>query len=210
MNKGNKEKLRHLVIGALLVAIGILIPQVMPKIPIPPASFTLASHVPIFIGMFFSPFVAVMVVIGTTFGFFISGLPPVIAARAASHIIFAIIGAFYLRRHPEIVNFKGKNTLANWKFQFFNLWIGVIHALSEVAVVSVFFLFGTVPGATSGNFVYMLVVLVGVGGLIHSLVDYNIAYVLSVALSKSFDIDVFVAAKKKKEEVEKTSAIPEV
>ncbi len=44
--------------------------MVMPKIMIPPASFTLASHVPLFIAMFFTPGVAVAVALGTTFGFF--------------------------------------------------------------------------------------------------------------------------------------------
>ncbi len=49
---------------------GVIIPMVMPKIMIPPASFTLASHVPLFIAMFFTPGVAVAVALGTTFGFF--------------------------------------------------------------------------------------------------------------------------------------------
>ena len=36
----------------------------------------------------------------------------------------------------------------------------------------------------------------GIGGLIHSLVDYNIAYFIAGTLSKYFDIPVFTAAKK--------------
>ena len=58
MNQTRKH-LSILTTAALLTALAILIPQVMPKIVIPPASFTLASHVPIMIGMLISPAVAV-------------------------------------------------------------------------------------------------------------------------------------------------------
>ena len=51
-----------MVLAALLSAIGILIPIIMPfKITIEPASFTLASHVPMFIAMYISPVVAIIV-----------------------------------------------------------------------------------------------------------------------------------------------------
>ena len=46
----------------------------------------------------------------------------------------------------------------------------------------------------------------GVGGLIHSLVDYNIAYFVAGTLSKYFDIPIFTKAKQleKKEIIGKT------
>lgn len=135
------NSVKHLTISALLIGLGILIPMVMPKIVIGPASFTLASHVPVFIAMFFSPVVALAVVLGTTFGFFIS-TTPIIALRAFSHLIFALIGASYLQKHPELVLKNGKFTLANGRFQIFNLVIGVIHAAAEMLVVSVFLLYG--------------------------------------------------------------------
>ena len=46
-----KHSVRHLTIAALLIGMGIVIPMVMPKIVIGPASFTLASHVPLFVAM---------------------------------------------------------------------------------------------------------------------------------------------------------------
>ena len=56
---------------ALLTAIAILIPIVMPfKIVIPPASYTLGSHIAIFIAMFLSPLMAVFVILASSFGFF--------------------------------------------------------------------------------------------------------------------------------------------
>ena len=57
-----------------------------------PASYTLASHVPIFLAMFLSRKMAACVVIGSTLGFFVAGFPIVIVMRAASHIIFALMG----------------------------------------------------------------------------------------------------------------------
>ena len=131
------HSIRHLTIAALLIGMGIVIPMVMPKIVIGPASFTLASHVPVFVAMFFSPAMAIAVALGTTFGFFLT-LPPIIALRALSHVVFAVIGAFYLQKHPDILLKNGKPSLLNIKFQSFNLIIGLIHSVVEMAVVAAF------------------------------------------------------------------------
>ena len=46
----NSSMYRNLTITALLMALAIMIPIMMPlKVVIPPASYTLASHVPIFL-----------------------------------------------------------------------------------------------------------------------------------------------------------------
>ena len=64
------SRLQKLVIAALLCAIGILIPVISPiKITLDPMSFTLGSHVAIFVAMFVSPAVALCVELGTTVGF---------------------------------------------------------------------------------------------------------------------------------------------
>ena len=78
-------KLQTMVVAALLCAIGIVIPMFAPKIVLEPASFTLASHVPIFIALFISPPVALAVSIGTTVGFLFAGFPIVIVLRALTH-----------------------------------------------------------------------------------------------------------------------------
>ena len=50
-----KTKNQFITLTALLTALAIVIPMIMPvKIIIPPASYTLASHVPIFLAMFIS------------------------------------------------------------------------------------------------------------------------------------------------------------
>ena len=198
-----KNSVRHLTISALLIGMGIIIPLVMPKIMIPPASFTLASHVPLFLAMFFSLGVAVAVALGTTFGFFLS-TPVIIALRALSHIIFAVVGAWYLQKKPGIVLKDGKFTLANWKFQGFNFVIGVIHSIAEMLVVSAFYFMGNMPDTYySEGYFYTVFILMGIGGLIHSLVDYNIAYFVAGTLSKYFDIPVFTAAKEQARKMEK-------
>ena len=193
------NSVKRLTISALLIAMGIIIPMVMPRITIGPASFTLASHVPVFIAMFISPVVAIAVSLGTGFGFFLSATP-IIALRALSHLIFAVIGAVILQQHPEIlINKEGKFTLLNGKLQLFNVGIGVIHSAAELVVVSVFYTMGNLPGTYyTAGFMYSIFLLMGVGGLIHSLVDFSIAYFLASTLSKHVDIPTFTEAKQPK------------
>ena len=202
-----KKSVRSLTISALLIAMGVIIPMVMPKIMIPPASFTLASHVPIFIAMFFSPGIAITVALGTTFGFFLT-TPVIIALRALSHLIFAVIGSWYLQKKPEIVLKNGQFTLANWRFQSFIFVIGIIHSIAEMLVVSVFFFVGNMPETYySEGYFYTVFILMGIGGLIHSLVDYNIAYFVAGTLSKYFDIPVFTKAKQVSQKTPSTKSI---
>ena len=93
---------------------------------------------------------------------------------------------------------NGQFTFANWRFQGFNFVIGVIHSLAEMLVVSIFYFIGNMPETYySQGYFYTVFILMGIGGLIHSLVDYNIAYFIAGTLSKYFDIPVFTAAKKK-------------
>ncbi|HBI1693299.1 TPA: hypothetical protein I0F61_RS04175 [Enterococcus faecalis] len=193
------NSVKRLTISALLIAMGIIIPMVMPRITIGPASFTLASHVPVFIAMFISPVVAIAVSLGTGFGFFLSATP-IIALRALSHLIFAVIGAVILQKHPEIlINKEGKFTLLNGKLQLFNVGIGVIHSAAELVVVSVFYTMGNLPGTYyTAGFMYSIFLLMGVCGLIHSLVDFSIAYFLASTLSKHVDIPTFTEAKQPK------------
>lgn len=191
----SNSSVKCLTFSAILVALGILIPMVMPvKVVIGPASFTLASHVPTFLAMFISPQVAVIVALGTAFGFFLT-TPVIIAFRALSHVIFAYLGAVYLQKHPNIV-------MNRKQFFMFNAVIGVIHAVVELAVVSVFFFAGNMSAATyEHSFLYVVVGLIGVGGFIHSMIDYSIAFYLGKTLSKQFDFPVFTQAKSKEKEL---------
>lgn len=167
MEKSNR--LQVLITEALLCAIGIVIPMFCPKIVIGPASFTLASHVPVFLAMFISPGAAVTVSLGTTLGFFLAGFQPVIVLRALSHLIFSVLGAFWLRRAPGILtSAKGAS--------LFGFAVSVVHAACEVVVVTFFFFGDQLSKATyqSGYFTGVLL-LVGLGGVVHSMIDYAIS-----------------------------------
>lgn len=187
MNQTKTSNVRDMVIGAMLIALGILIPIIMPlKIVIGPASFTLASHVPIMIAMFFSPTMTAMVAVGTTIGFMISIPLPTIWMRAAMHIIAMTLGAIYLKKHPEIVHEKTK-------LQLFNLILGVIHAGLEVIVVWLFYAVGM--GHMESGALNNLLLLIGFGGIVHSFVDFNIAVFVGNMMSKIFSVQIFDRAK---------------
>ena len=70
-----RNQTKSLAFTASLVAFGILIPMVMPvKVVIGPASFTLASHVPVFYGnVLFHPQVAVFSCFRNKLRFLIGG-----------------------------------------------------------------------------------------------------------------------------------------
>ena len=74
-----KKRIQEMTFAALLTAIAILIPSIMPiKLIIPPASYTLGSHVPIFLAMFISPWVTAFVILASSLGYFMAGYPIVV------------------------------------------------------------------------------------------------------------------------------------
>ncbi|MDL2253473.1 hypothetical protein LJC49_05285 [Ruminococcaceae bacterium OttesenSCG-928-I18] len=170
---------QKLTVAALLIAVGIVIPMFSPvKIILEPASFTLASHVPIILSMFISPLVAVAVTIGTTLGFFLGGFPLVVVLRAASHIVFAFFGALYLQKNPGI--------LYSWPKLFtFSFAIAAVHAVCEVFVVSMFYAAGGMGGLYyQQGFFISVMLLVGIGTIVHSMVDFAISIVVLKVLNK--------------------------
>lgn len=187
-----KLNVKTMTIAGMLGAIAIIIPLFAPKLVIPPSSFTLASHVPIIISMFISPLVAVFVAIVASIGFLIAGLPPEIVMRAATHIIFASIGALILK--------KNKNIMQNIKkICFFALFISIIHALCEVAVITVYYYFiGLKPLVYETGYLISVLLLVGVGSLIHSIIDFGIAIIVWMPLQKIVSIPVNARIKLKK------------
>ena len=181
---------QKLTVAALLIAVGIIIPMFSPvKLILEPASFTLASHVPVFLAMFISPLVAVAVAVGTTLGFFLGGFPLVVVLRAASHIVFAFLGALYLQKNP--------NTLTSMPKLFtFSFAIGLIHAICEVLIVSMFYAMGGMGGMYyQQGFFISVMLLVGVGTVVHSMVDFAIAVVVLKVLCQQKDLrKLFVTA----------------
>lgn len=169
-----------MVVAGLLCAVGIVIPTFSPiKLILEPASFTLASHVAIFIAMFISPVVAIAVSLGTTLGFLLGGFPIVVVMRALTHVAFGFIGATYLKKFGNTILDSVTKSLP------FSLMIGIIHGLSEVLIVLPFYLGGQLSDVNyQKGFFMSIIILVGVGSAIHSMVDFGISIVLWQPLKK--------------------------
>ncbi|MDP4153419.1 MAG: hypothetical protein Q8865_08310 [Bacillota bacterium] len=161
---------KNIVLAAVLTALGIAIPMIMPvRINAGASTYTLASHVPLFIAMFISPLMAFIVGIGTTIGFILS-YPLVVWLRAASHIIWAVAGAWLIQRNPRILSNSFQTaTLA--------AIIAVIHAVLETIII----LLITNSVKSAG----VLLGIWGLGFVIHSLIDFALAYIVFKSLKRS-------------------------
>lgn len=170
----NRSNIFELTATGMLIAVGILIPMTFPRIIIGPASYTLASHVAIFLAMFISPKVAVGVTLGTTIGFFFGGFPLVIVFRAASHIAWALPGALYLARIDKF-------NISWAKLRVFSLAVALVHGVAELGAVIIFY-FGT---AFPADFDFLwLMAFIGLGTVVHSMVELEIANVVRLVLQR--------------------------
>jgi len=93
-----KVNVKNIVVGGLLTAMAILIPLLFAGTPlmiiIPPGfTATITSHVPSMLAMAISPWVAIMVGIGSAIGFVLK-VNVIVGARAFIHAIFGGIGAY--------------------------------------------------------------------------------------------------------------------
>lgn len=178
------SKIQTITISALLCAIGIVIPMFAPKIVLEPASFTLASHVPIIIAMFISPIVAISVALITSMGFFFAGFPLVVVLRALTHLVFATIGAIILKNNSNLLNKKSSTTL-------FAFLISVVHAVCEVIVVTFFYWGDSVTGLYyEKGYLLSVIGLIGVGTIIHSMIDFSISILVWKPIKKIISIPV--------------------
>lgn len=170
-----KEKFttKDMVISALLIAVGILIPMIFTGLPfrieLGPYSATLMAHVPVILAMFISPQVAVFTAVGTTLGFFFTVTNLIIAVRAASHIFFAIMGALFIKRGMRVIPLC--------------LTTGAVHSLIEGLVVLIFYL-GAFAAPADGYSVAAMVWITIFGTLAHHCVDFIISYIVGKALSR--------------------------
>lgn len=164
---------KDMVISALLIAVGILIPMIFTGLPfrivVGPYSATLMAHVPVILAMFISPQVAVFTAVGTTLGFFFTA-PLIIAVRAASHIFFAIMGALFIKRGMRAIPLC--------------LTTGAVHSLIEGLVVLIFYL-GAFAAPANGYSVFAMVLITIFGTLAHHCVDFIIAYIVGKALGRA-------------------------
>lgn len=164
------KNIKKLTYTGVLTALAIVIPLTFGflKVQLGPFSATLASHVPLFIAMFLGPGPAVMVGLGSALGFLVSA-PAVIAARAFMHTFVGLAGALLLKRGVSF----GKVVLIT----------APLHGILEAIAVIPF-----------GFTMYKVLMVVGVGTVLHHLVDGMIAYALVKALAKSLKLDLRKAA----------------
>ncbi len=166
-------KTKDMVISALLIAIGILIPMIFTGLPfrivVGPYSATIMAHVPVIIAMFISPVTAILTALGTTIGFFFTA-PIVVAVRAASHIVFAILGAFLIKKGMRAIPLC--------------LITGIVHAILEGIVVMIFFT-GGLSTPQDGYSISALVWITIIGTLAHHIIDFIIAYIVGKGLARA-------------------------
>lgn len=164
MNK--KINTKAIVMSAILCSIAIIIPMFSPiKIILEPASFTLASHVPIFLAMFISPSTAIFVTLGAAIGFLFGGFPLPVVLRALSHLLFVIVGSLYIKKNNTVISDNKKSII-------YSFIISLLHAIGEVLIIIPFY-FGL--SLSQGYYDEGFIGLVGVGTVIHSMVDFYLA-----------------------------------
>lgn len=157
---------KKLAISALLTALAIVIPFIVFfKVIIPPFTATLGAHVPMFISMLLGPKVAIMVGLGSAFGFLLN-LGPIVGLRALMHVFVGLLGAVLIKRGASF----GKVSLIT----------APLHGVLEMLVVMPFI----------GVDVYNLLIITGVGTVLHHFADAFISYVVVNILHKSKTVDL--------------------
>lgn len=179
-----KISVRQTVIAAMLTALSLIIATLHIGIPLPqPFSVTFAAHVPTIIAMFISPWVAVCTVIGSTIGFLSIG--PIVALRAASHILFVVCGVYMLKKR--------------WNSYLVLVLTALLHGLGEALVSLVFspmlginiaamkvdFAFIPFIANTFGPAVDYLVNTVFIMTILHHLFDSVISVVVLMPLERA-------------------------
>ena len=160
---------KKLIMAALLTSIAIIIPfAVFFKVVVPPFSATLGSHVPMFISMLLGPKVAAIVGLGSAFGFFLN-LGPAIGARASMHIFVGIIGAELIKKGVPF----GKVSVIT----------APLHGLFEALIIIPF----------TGFEAYNVLLLTGVGSILHHFADAFIAYLIINILQRSKSVSTIFA-----------------
>lgn len=158
---------KKIVISALLIGLSVVIPYIsLPVVPIPEFSVTLFAHVAILVAMFMGFEAAVMTGLGSVLGFYLKGVPLVVVMRAASHLIFLIIGALIIKKiHGN-----------KWKAALVCVITGLVHALFEALIVAFWFKTASVTNTFLIGFPVFFA---------HHTFDFVMAVIIYTALSKA-------------------------
>lgn len=164
------KRTREMVLAAILTALSILITYSPVKLQLPFFTLTLGSHTPTLLAMLISPWVVVMTVIGNCIGYFMTIPAPnsiIVVARAATHLIFALIGC-------KLISDKKLN------IYLVILITGIFHALAEAIVV-----FALTPVILPGQAALYAAGIALVGTFIHHFLDCAITAPIALALVRA-------------------------
>ena len=151
---------RKLAISALLTALAIIIPFIVIfKVIIPPFTATLGAHVPMFISMLLGPKVAVMVGLGSALSVLLN-LGSIVGLRALMHVFVGLLGAFLIKKGASF----GRAVIIT----------APLHGLLEMLVVMPFI----------GMDVYNILIITGLGTVLHHFADGFISYGIINILEK--------------------------
>jgi len=169
------RKTKKITISAVLTALSFVYIIFMPGINIPLWSFTPFSHIFLFIACLISPYTAFMTYLAVVGGFILRpGATYFVWLRAASHLFFIIFLVIYIK----IFKLKSKKHIL-----IASACTAVIHAGFEVLAV----LLGLAVGFEGNGTLYYILVVVGLGTLGHSLLDYFAAiFVFKVSRLEKF------------------------
>lgn len=164
------KKTREMVLAAILTALSILITYSPVKLVLPFFTLTVGSHTPTMLAMLVSPWVAVMTIIGSCIGFFMTIPAPnsiIVVLRAATHLIFALVGCKMLK--------EGKVNI-----YLIILITGILHALAEGIAV-----FALTPVILPGEAAIPAAVIAITGTFVHHLLDCAITTPIAIALGRA-------------------------
>ena len=164
-----RNKTKQMIYAALLIALAIIIPVIFSgiKIIIGPFTATPASHLPMFVAMMISPMVAIVVGIGSTIGFLLTGTIMPVVFRAATHILVGYVGALIIK--------KKKN------YKLATIVTAPIHGIAEALVVIPFV----------GFDLYYLIVITCIGTIAHHFFDSVLSYAVIKGVSRARRCNIY-------------------
>ena len=163
---------RLIATTAVLIAASIVWIVFMPPVDLVIWSGTLFSHLFIFIAMYLNPVSGILTAIGTVCAFWFKGMAPVVIVRAASHIVFVLVGILMLKK----MNIKKPVNMV-----IFLIVTAIIHGLAETLCVYAFIWSGAIPTQGVG---YIWGTTFGLT-VAHSVLDAVVAFILAKVLEKA-------------------------
>ncbi len=174
MNQLSRTK--KITLSALITALSVVYTLFMPTIDLGVWSFTPFSHMFVFLGVFLSPYVGIMTTLGVLGGFFLKGAQPLVLLRAFSHIFFVLYLIIVMRKISPNTK-KG--------FFFLCATAALVHAAFEIVAVLV----GILIALPVNQSAYYILGVTGGGTLIHSIVDFSVAFFLFKVVQKAFRLE---------------------